>query len=169
MEKMWKKFKLNYDLDRLSDELDHLFPRENFLIHNHNPVRQGTTFHNVNTGLMPQHIRAAIEDSIGYEIEDYYFLWDWGTTCLDLAPHIDKRDTATLGRVPNATVIVSLEGNFKLNICKDIDGEVVDSVEYEAGDIIVLKNTECYHSGTVIDTTIPKRTLNGYVQVGKLS
>ena len=159
----WEKYKLDYDHQKLSDELDNLFPRDIYNYHDEHPVPEGTYYYNVK-GTMPNHIVEAIERSIGYKVKDYFFLWDWRNQCTTLLKHKDRRNNQ-FGEVPSMVAIVSLEGTFRLDVWTEENGEIFDSMVYNPGDVIVLNNTEWYHSGELLDKTQRKRSLNCYIEI----
>ena len=158
----WERYKLDYDINKLVEEIDTLFPRSDYSYFDNWTIPNGNYFYNVEE--MPQHIVDAIERSIGYKLNSYFFLWDWRGQP-KLMPHKDRKDHHE-GQT-ELVVIVSLEGTFKLNILKDEGGEVVDSIVYSPGDITVLNNTEYYHSGELLDPSETKRSLNCYIDMEK--
>ena len=155
-------YSLDYDVKLLERELEELFPRINFDFMERNPTPDGSYYYNVK-GNMPSHIVHAIERSIGQQIEDYFFIWEWVGD--ELTKHIDKR-TNQFGEVPPTTAVVALEADFKLDIWEHDQHTLKDTYTYNPGDIIVLNNTGWYHSGHVVNKKpgVRKRSLNCYIK-----
>lgn len=178
-----RRFKLQYDIDKFRDEIDALWPLENYGFHGEFPTPNGTYYQNVREGEMPPHLRKAIEDSIGKAIKDFYFLWDW--RCLtkvllkhrdgwedakgnpdgisEFDKHVFEEDAEVIG-VPPLTVVVALENDFRIDIQDAKTGEW-ESVTYGPGDIIFFNNAKDLHGGEVLNDpdNIPRRSLNCYV------
>jgi len=157
--KHWEHYKLDYDVEKLVEETDTLFPRSEYL-YSDECFTKGTYFYNIDD--MPQHIIDAVERSIGYKLNDYFYMWEWREST-KLFPHKDLKNHH-YGQT-DLVVGVCLEGTFKLNALTNRDGEIFDSIVYRPGDIIVLNNTEYFHSGELLPNTGMKRSLNCYVDM----
>jgi len=180
------KFKLDYDVIKLRAELDELWPLENYHYHDGYPTPHGSYAHNILTNQMPSHIKTAIENSIGRNIKDYYFLWDFRCQTTELLHHRDvlptTDDELNTGNLTDAraefnecrtantvndtplSVVVSLENDFRLDVLDDDTGEW-ESMEYGPGDIVYFNNISSMHGGSVLRDldTVPRRTLNCYI------
>tara|TARA_B110000238_G_scaffold194397_1_gene232199 strand:- start:4129 stop:4704 length:576 start_codon:yes stop_codon:yes gene_type:complete len=163
---------LKYDLDTLILELDNLYPAEiyspdqvNDLSYQSFPLAY--TYHKNITNL-PQHIKQAIEESINYPLMDYFFLWDWRDSTDVLEPHMDPIVKEGFNGIrARISMFVCLDGVFQLNFHDSDTKEIVESVTYSPGDIVVLNNTQAIHSGKLLSGS--KRALAGYLETSEIN
>jgi len=174
-----QKYKLKYDINKLNEELNELWPLDRYQERVFDRLTYNAFFQRVTEGTMPEHIKEAIELSIGRPVKDYFFLWDWRNLTNILQKHRDDTnfekqhlyelwnyDKEKRASIPHEVAIVSLENIFTLNIWDDSNSKILkvkQSVTYEPGDIITFNNNDYLHSGEVLHKDIPRRTLNCYV------
>ena len=173
-----QKYKLKYDINKLNEELNELWPLDRYQKRFNDRLTYNAFFQRVNEGTMPEHIKEAIELSIGRPVKDYFFLWDWRCLTTDLLKHRDNtnfeknhlneiwKNKEKLKSIPHEIAVVSLENTFTLNIWDDSNPKILkikQSVTYEPGEIIIFNNNNDLHSGEVLHKDISRRTLNCYV------
>tara|TARA_B110000037_G_scaffold187729_1_gene218527 strand:+ start:4012 stop:4533 length:522 start_codon:yes stop_codon:yes gene_type:complete len=168
-----QKYKLKYNIDKLNQELEERWPQSEFInscsVGSSLTIPNGSYFQNITEGKMPNHIKKAIELSIGKNIKDYYFIWDWRTTTDLMKKHTDKKNAGKPNEfgsnIPPTVAVVSLENGFTLDIWNNENNNIIEqSVSYGPGELIVFNNQDSWHSGTVHDTSMPRRTLNCFVE-----
>jgi hypothetical protein len=156
---------LEYDLQHLIKELDEKYPLDTYDPDQVNDLSYQSfplayTYHKIITDL-PLHIKNALEHAIDYPLMDYFFLWDWRNSTEILEPHTDPILKESFGIRARISFFLCLEGKFQLNFHNNETREIIESVVYNPGDIIVLNNTQAMHSGKLLKGG--KRALAGYL------
>ena len=164
-----QKYKLKYNINKLNEELNELWPLDNYQLTTY-ATPTGSYYQNIAKGTMPTHIKEAIELSIGKTITGSSFLWDYRTS-KDLIKHKDQYgklvSEGNVSETPKEIAVVSLENTFTLDIWDDSNDTITESVTYEPGDIVVFNNVDNTHSGKVLHKDISRRTLNCFVENGE--
>ena len=158
-----QKYKLKYDINKLNEELNELWPLDRYQkLPDRFVIPDGSYHHPITKKTMPTHIKEAIELSIGNTILNHAILWDWNSK--DLRKHKDTYET--FSEIPKEIAVISLENTFTLNIWDDSNSKilrVIESVTYGPGEIVVFNNIDNIHSGKVLNKNISRRTLSCYV------
>ena len=173
-----KKYPLKYDVTKLCSELDTLFPLEVYKWHDEFPCRNGTWYHNLYEGDLPQHIIDAVNNSIGVKIKPFQFLWNWNCTTTELEMHRDNYEAATdahtLGQreeyisdfdqvvfVEDAkksgrkeksaplNVVVGLQNYTKIEILNDKTNKW-ETMTYGPGEVVFFNNEYYFHKVFVV-------------------
>jgi 2-polyprenyl-3-methyl-5-hydroxy-6-metoxy-1,4-benzoquinol methylase len=160
-----QKFKLNYDVNKLREELDELWPLEDYELFNSKPTPNGSYTQN---GKLPPHIKTIIENSIGKRVKDNFFLWDFRCKTTELGLHRDEWLPEKVINVDvNAdavTAVVALENSFRLDVISN-DTNDFESLTYGPGEIVCFNNIKDVHGGVVIgERSTPRRTLNCFIE-----
>ena len=95
---------------------------------------------------------------------DYFFLWDWRRATTILEPHVDPIKKQSFNNVvARISAFINLESTFNLNF-HNKEGEIVEELVYETGDIVVINNTQVTHSGKLLSKG-NKRAIAGYPDI----
>lgn len=159
-----------YNLGSLIEELDTLYPLDTYISDqiNYKNYQSKTYAYHKNIIDLPQHIKESIEFTINFPVMDYFFLWNWKNSNKILEPHIDPIVKESFGMIrARISFFICLEGEFKLNFHNNITNEVIESVVYEPGNIVVLNNTQAMHSGKLLRGN--KRSLSGYLNTHEIN
>ena len=181
-----RKFKLDYDWKEFVRELDELFPLDIYEEHIEYPNPLGIFYHNITEEYFPQHLREAIERSIGYPIKKKGWMWDWRCQTTELLEHVDtlkaahhtgisdwdkvvfEDEPSKFGRPP-LTVNIAMENDAHLYVYNNEACEYEHCI-YGPGDIVVFNNNTQKHGVFVLNEpdVIPRRALNCYLDLDDL-
>ena len=163
-----KIIKTDIDIPKLVDELDTLYPLANYdsdsaSVSDYESFPLSPTYHK-NVYDLPKHIKDLFEKNVNYPFMDYFFLWDWRNATTVLEPHVDPiRKQSFDNVIARVSAFINLESEFNLKFHND-DGDIIDEVVYNTGDIVVINNTQVTHSGNLISKG-NKRAIAGYLDI----
>lgn len=181
-----RKFTLDYDWKEFVRELDELFPLDTYDEHIEHPNPLGIFYYNIWPNEFPQHLREAIERSIGYPIKNKGWMWDWRCQTTELLEHVDtlsnahvtgisewdkevfEQEPSKIGRPP-ITVNIAMQNDVHLYV-KNNETLKYEHCIYGPGDIVMFNNNTQAHGVYVLNDpeNIPRRALNCYLDVDDL-
>ena len=163
-----KIIKTDIDIPTLVDKLDSLYPPSSYdsdsaSVSDYESFPLSPTYHK-NVYDLPKDIKELFEKNVNCPFMDYFFLWDWRRATTILEPHVDPIKKQSFNNVvARISAFINLESTFNLNF-HNKEGEIVEELVYETGDIVVINNTQVAHSGKLLSKG-NKRAIAGYPDI----
>ncbi|GEM_PF-4396579 len=114
--------------------------------------------------VLPDFVKEKLSKYCGRPLHDIFWMTDY-LDCKSLEIHQDNPGNE-YPVTTRFTLILMLEGVFRLSIWNDEGTEVLDTVVVSSGEFVVLNNSQYYHSGEVISGQ--KLSLHAYPRVEEI-
>lgn len=163
--KYYKRHTIDYDVDKLLDEVMELYPSDpdKITTFNYFPMSEGHTEYTFTFDPLPDHMRDAIERTTGEKlVPGITYLSDFRNTATSLDIHKDPRWNA-LGPIPPLLSMVCLDGYTRFYVWTGRNGtKLLDMCLYGPGDVITFDHTEVFHSADSVLKDRRKRNMQCY-------